>query len=472
MSVFARCIVLGAEALVRLLLGVYFRRIEIFHAERVPAGPVLFVVNHPGSVTDAFVVRTSLPRRAHFLATAQLFRLKPVAWLLHHCGVIPLNRVQDDPTAMRSVTDSFGAAYRVLDGGGGVVIFPEGVTYDDARLKVLKSGAARLALDYEQRREGRGGLHLVPLGLTYSAKERFRSDVLVFFGEPILVANFLPQYAERRKECITGLTAKLARRMQALLVHVPQMELEHMVDAVKRLYLPKLRLGNLVVTAPMPALTEEVLLTQTIVDACEFAQREMPERARAFLAHLHRYERVLRQLHLAADDVETLASHRHAAARSIGLGLIALLLFPVALVGWLHWRPPTRLLDALAGRVVEAPKRKAQLAHIRMLFGFILYGAFFAGYLSLAWVWLGWPRAGWYGLLLPVTGLVGHYYRQEIGRLFGAVRTAVVLLRAPLARRRVLRMRAALLRDIEAVRKVYRRTLTPGHIPGVTADDP
>ncbi len=141
MSVLARCIVLGAAALVRLLLVVYFRRIEIFHAERVPAGPVLFVANHPGSVTDAFVVSTSLPRRAHFLATAQMFRFRPLAWLLHHCGIIPLNRREDDPAAMRSVTDSFGAAYRVLDGGGGVVIFPEGVTYDDARLKALRMGA-------------------------------------------------------------------------------------------------------------------------------------------------------------------------------------------------------------------------------------------------------------------------------------------------------------------------------------------
>ena len=111
MSVFARCIVLGAEALVRLLLGVYFRRIEIFHAERVPAGPVLFVANHPGSVTDAFIVGTSLPRRAHFLATAQLFRLKPLAWFLRNCGIIPLNRREDDPTAMRSVAGSFDAAY-------------------------------------------------------------------------------------------------------------------------------------------------------------------------------------------------------------------------------------------------------------------------------------------------------------------------------------------------------------------------
>lgn len=470
MSLIERCVQLPAATLIRFLLGAYFRRIEVFHAERVPPGPVLFVANHPGSITDAFLVATAVPRRAHFLATARLFRLPPLAWLLRRLGIIPLNRPQDDARAMRSVADSFAATFRELERGGAIVIFPEGVTYEDARLRALKSGAARLALEFEARPGGAGGLQIVPLGLTYSAKDHYRSEVLVYFGEPIRVAGFLPQYAARRKECITGLTARLERRMQALLVHVPRMELEHMVAAVRRLYLPRLRLGNIVITSPVPALTEEVLLTQTIADACAFAHRELPERTSAFLARLHRYERVLRQLHLDDADVEALALHRHATVRRLGVGAVALLLLPVAAVGWLHWRPPTWLLDALAGRVVEASKRKAQLAHVRMLLGLFVYGAFYAVYLALVLAWLGWPRAGWYGLLLPVTGLIGHYYRREIGRLFAAIRTAVVLLRAPLARRQVLRMRAAMLREIEGIRKIYRQTLIPGIMPGGAED--
>lgn len=471
MSVLARCIVLGAAALVRLLLGVYFRRIEIFHAERVPAGPVLFVANHPGSVTDAFVVRTSLPRRAHFLATAQLFRFRPLAWLLHHCDIIPLNRREDDPAAMRSVTDSFAAAYRVLDGDGGVVIFPEGVTYDDARLKALKSGAARLALDYEQRREGRGGLHIVPLGLTYSAKEKFRSDVLVFFGPPVPVANFLPQYAARRKECIQGLTTRIERRLQNLLVHLPQIEREHTVEAVKRLYLQRLRLGNIIIQGPVSALTEEVILTQAIVDAVDFAYRELPDRMSSFQARLQRYEHLLRRLHLSDAAVEEIAAHRHAAARILSWSSVALLLFLPAAVGWLHWRLPTRLVEAGAARFIDPRKRKAQAPHARMLAGLVIYGAAFALYAGCAYRWLGLPVAGWYALALPITGLVGHYYLKEFARLTGSARTAAVLLRAPLAKRRVLRMRAALLRDIEGIRTAYRRTLKPGHIPGTAAGD-
>ncbi|MBA3849562.1 MAG: hypothetical protein C0502_06145 [Opitutus sp.] len=470
MPALEKSVVLAVTGAVRLLLGAYFRRIEVYHADRVPAGPVLFVANHPGSVTDAFVVGTSAPRRPHFLATAQLFRFAPLAWLLHRAGIIPLNRREDDPAAMRSVADSFGAAHRVFDAGGVVVIFPEGVTYDDSRLRTLKSGAARLALDYEQRHAGRGGLHIVPLGLTYSAKERFRSDVLVFFGPPLPVANFLPQYAERRKECIAGLTEKIARRMQALLVHVPQMEREHTVEAVKRLYLPRLRLGNLIIQGPVPALTEEVVLTHTIADAVDFASREMPEHMAAFLARLRRYEGLLRRLHLSDEAVEELASHRRALPRILGWSAAALLLLPVAAAGWLHWRLPTQLVESLARRFSDPKKRKAQAPHARMLAGAVIYGAAFALYVGLVQRWLGWPASGWYALALPLTGFAGHYYLKQAALLLGSARTASVLLRAPLARRRVLRMRAALIRDIEQVRRAYRAVLKPGLEPGAVAE--
>ena len=175
--------------LLGLALGFYFRRIERFHAERVPAaGPVLLTANHPNSVTDPFVIGASLPRKVNFMATVQLFRFAPLKWLLTRCGVIPVNRLKDDPKAMRSVMDTFEAVYRVLERGEAVALFPEGITHDDPQLKEVKTGAARMALELEHRHGGKLGLQIVPVGLTFSAKERYRSEALVNFGEPIRAA--------------------------------------------------------------------------------------------------------------------------------------------------------------------------------------------------------------------------------------------------------------------------------------------
>src|SRR5512137_1891532 len=80
--------------LLRASLAFYFTRIERFHSERVPLlGPVLFTSNHPNSLTDAFVIGTSVRRKVNFVATVQLFGVRPLKWLLTRCGVIPINRV-------------------------------------------------------------------------------------------------------------------------------------------------------------------------------------------------------------------------------------------------------------------------------------------------------------------------------------------------------------------------------------------
>ncbi|HXT38848.1 MAG TPA: 1-acyl-sn-glycerol-3-phosphate acyltransferase, partial [Candidatus Angelobacter sp.] len=163
MNVLEKCLTLTITTLLRILLGVYFRRIECFHAERVPHdGPVLFVSNHPGSVTDAFIIGTSVPRQVHFVATVKLFGFPPLAWLLKQCGIIPINRLKDDPRAMRSVMDTFEACFKILERGGAIGIFPEGITYDDSQLKTVKTGAARMALELEHRHDGNLGLRIVP----------------------------------------------------------------------------------------------------------------------------------------------------------------------------------------------------------------------------------------------------------------------------------------------------------------------
>ena len=147
--------------LVRGLLAAYFRRIDRFHPGRVPAaGPVLIVANHPGSVTDALLIGVTTPRPVAFVATVKLFRSRPVAWLLSRCGVIPINRKQDDPTKMASVARTFEHCFAVLEAGGAVGLFPEGVSYDDARLKDVKTGAARLALGLEAKHGSRLGLQI------------------------------------------------------------------------------------------------------------------------------------------------------------------------------------------------------------------------------------------------------------------------------------------------------------------------
>jgi 1-acyl-sn-glycerol-3-phosphate acyltransferase len=437
--------------LVGLALGFYFRRIERFHVERIPGqGPVLFTSNHPNSLTDSFVIGASVGRKVNFVATVQLFRVTPLRWLLTRCGVIPINRVQDNARGMRGVAETFAACFRVLERGEAVGIFPEGITYEDSQLKEIKSGAARMALELEHKHGGKLGLRIMPVGLTFSAKEVYRSDALVNFGEPILVSSFLSDYEAARKQCIRTLTEEIEQRLQALIVHLPELEQARVVEGVKRLYFEKPVIGKIRLPAGAEQ-PDEVRQMQRIVAAVKTIYVDQPERAEAFAAKLARYETWLGRLRISDRDLALFENKRGAARQSFGVALLGLVLAPVALFGWLHRLLPYLVIRWAVGHLTEEGKRKAQTSTTAIMAGIVVfavfYGAFIAGFHAL----FGWPASLWYGLSLPVASLAAFYYVRELRKFSVGLRNSLRLIRAPSAARRLLALRGELIAEIASV---------------------
>ena len=437
----------------RAALGFYFARIERFHPERVPrTGPVLFTSNHPNSVTDAFVIGASVPRKLNFVATVQLFRFAPLRWLLTRCGVIPINRVKDDPRAMRTVLDTFEACFRVLEKGEAIGIFPEGITHDDPQLKPVKTGAARMALELEHRHGGKLGLQIVPVGLTFAAKERYRSTALVHFGEPIHVANFLPGYAEKKHECIHRLTVEIEHRIESLILHLPRLERARIIEAVKRLYLDRLRVGNRVIYHPVPPEAGELLLTQAIAAAVDFTYEHHPERAAEFVQKLDRYEGRLKRMNLSEEELAHFPSKARLAGRSFVWALLGLLLFPIAIYGWAHRFLPILVINWSIRRFSQLSTNRTHVSTTAILAGVVSFGLCYGTYIAIVHALFGLRASLWYALSLPVTSLVAHYYFHGVVRFVVGVRCLLVLARAPIASRHLLALRNELIAKIEAAR--------------------
>jgi len=437
--------------LLGLALGFYFRRIERFHAERVPpAGPVLLTANHPNSVTDPFVIGAALPRKVNFMATVQMFRFAPLKWLLTRCGVIPVNRVQDDPRGMRSVMDTFEAVYRALERGEAVALFPEGITHDDPQLKEVKTGAARMALELEHRHGGKLGLQIVPVGLTFSAKELYRSDALVNFGEPIRAADFLADYETSRKECIRRLTHEIEMRIQALILHIPNLEQARIVAAVKRLYLERLRVDDQILVPSGTPRADELALTQRISAAVQQIYRNQPQTAQAFAHRLSHYEGWLARLRISDAELARLPSRGVRLRRNLFHVVAGLVLLPVAIYGWIFRLPPVLLVTLAVHKFANPNLRKAQVSTATIVAGVIAFVLFHGLFIGVCHWEFGWPISLWFGLSLPVTGLIAHYYWRSIRTLGAATRTSLLLLRAPSAARRLIALRQSLVAEIEA----------------------
>ena len=90
--------------------------------------------------------------------------------------------------------------------GGVLALFPEGVSHDEPRLMPLKSGAARIALGAASE----GPVTVVPAGLTYEARDIFRSGALLRVAEPFTVEPIpLDEKGEPPRTAVKALTERL-----------------------------------------------------------------------------------------------------------------------------------------------------------------------------------------------------------------------------------------------------------------------
>jgi len=168
-------------------------RIEVVGAERIPsAGGAIVVANHE-SIWDPFVLGVATRREIHYMAKAELFRVRPVAAALRSLNAFPVERGSGDRSAMSE-------AARRLRRGELLGIFPQGTSIPE-RQNGWHRGAARLALAT--------GVTVVPVRLTGTRPLPRPTRIRIVVGDPIEVMAARPTIAAAR-----SLTAQLEQAVR------------------------------------------------------------------------------------------------------------------------------------------------------------------------------------------------------------------------------------------------------------------
>jgi 1-acyl-sn-glycerol-3-phosphate acyltransferase len=376
------------RALLRLVMRVFYRQITVVGLEHIPSGePVIFAGNHPNSLIDPVLIVTTCGRIVSFAAKDVLFKSRLLRVVLRAMGAVPIARRDDHGQVAGQNDKAFAAMFEILKDNAAIGIFPEGLSHDESQLARLKTGAARLALAASEKNGA--PVKVVPCGLSFIHRKRFRSRVLVQYGPPIEVdARRLAAFREDGPTAVRALTADLERALRGLTVNAEDWETVRVLDGVRRLYQP-----------PGISIEERVELARRF-NAHYPAVKDRPE-VRAFFGRVAAYLDRLDAVGLTDRDLRDEVSSGRALWKT--LRYLALILF------WLPLAAPGAVLHIpvvwfarVAGRTL-AP-RKDVVATTKMIVGILTVLLAYAALVGGAAWKLGLPAAAAVAVLFPLSG--------------------------------------------------------------------
>ena len=203
-------------AIVRGLLHLNFKRIEIHGLENIPRGRVIFVGNHQNGLIDPLLIAAFNMRSTTFYTRASVFKNPIVSKILHYLGLLPIFRFRDGGRNLRNNIELFEkGADALIERGEAIALFPEGNHGAERRIRPLKKGVIRL-LETIYQKDSSEDVFLVPVGFNYARLEQFKDKVSVRFGSPISSLDLLNEEGF----IDLGLLDSIHQGLQTLTTHI------------------------------------------------------------------------------------------------------------------------------------------------------------------------------------------------------------------------------------------------------------
>ena len=362
-----------------LALKLFFNEVTIQNREKVPQNtPVIFVANHPNFFMDPLIVGSCCPRVLHFFAKSTIFSSRFKNFILHKLNLIPIYRKIDDEANMGKNVDSFIKGYEILEKNGAFLIFPEGISMGRRVLEKLKTGAARIGLEAEARNHFSLNCCIIPVGISYSDLIRFRSDIMVRFGEPIFLKDFQKEYHSNEKQTVKILTGKIEDALNGLTNYVQDEEVEDIVDGLELIYKMELmtELGM-----ELDDKNDDFLTSKLLTDAVQWYNENDPLQVRKFRKKLNAYLGLLRQLDIKDEFLDPVRqdARNWGKTRTIIFLILGSPLFVWGLItNYLPYKIPRLLVDL-------GKKHSSEMASWKLAYGFILFIIYYGISAMIIW---------------------------------------------------------------------------------------
>lgn len=199
----------------------FYRKLIVLGRSNIPTNkPLIFTPNHQNALMDALALLFSMRKQLVFIARADIFKKPAIARILYFLKILPIYRVKDGFETVKKSQDIIRKTVDIITSGNAMVILPEGSHSGIRRLRPLKKGFARMAFQTAEANNFLLDIHIVPVGLDYDNYQKFRGSLIVNFGKPIAVNDYIELYKETPAIAINKIKQRLSKHLKPLIVNI------------------------------------------------------------------------------------------------------------------------------------------------------------------------------------------------------------------------------------------------------------
>jgi glycerol-3-phosphate O-acyltransferase/dihydroxyacetone phosphate acyltransferase len=392
--------------ILRIALRVFFRKIYLRNRELIPEkGPLIICANHPATFLDPLVIGSLFKPEVFFLAKGEAFRSHFAQWMLPRLNMIPVYRQQDDPSQMHKNKDTFRRCFEHLERGGVILIFPEGVSLTERKLRKIKSGTARIALGAESRNAFGLGLKVLNIGLNYTNPHKFNQDLYINVEKPILVKEYATQYTRNEQEASAALTEAIRKSLEHLIIEVEDQQTDDLVSKIELIY--KQRLAKDIKLNPAEA-SDDFRLTKSIVETVSYFKKADPRRVEFMRVRIGTYLDNLSRARISDQQLNPEGRKESMLYNNLATLFFITVGFPFYLFGLLNNILPFEIPTYISKRYAPSTDFVGAIALVTGTFFFLI---FYTMQIMLFKHYEGsYYHTLLYAISLPVSGLFAYLY--------------------------------------------------------------
>jgi 1-acyl-sn-glycerol-3-phosphate acyltransferase len=213
--------------LIRIIYRINFRTISIEGLQNIPQNkPIILAPNHQNALTDALTIVYSYQPQPVFLARADIFKKKLVIAILTFLKIMPVFRIRDGIDSLSQNDKTFDACIRLLKKNKTVSLFPEAAHNGQKSMLPHKKAIPRIAFLAGEKTNFDLDLYIVPVGINYSHYYKFRSDLVIRYGNPIHIKEYYDLLKNENEVVATNaLRDRIFSELEKVCVHVPNKDL-------------------------------------------------------------------------------------------------------------------------------------------------------------------------------------------------------------------------------------------------------